>query len=56
MLVFDNKKNPKGSKGLEYWVFGEGCSGKREQQVQKPGGRMPAKVLSSSSHVLIQFL
>ena len=36
------------------WVSGEGCSRRREQQVQRPGGRIPANALSSLIHVLIQ--
>ena len=51
-LIFETIS--KGSEGVRDWVSGEGCSRRREHQVQKAGGRIPAKALSSPSRVLIQ--
>lgn len=40
------EKRCEGYEGVRYWVSGEGCSRRREPQIQRAGGRIPAKVLA----------
>lgn len=50
-LIFERRSD--GSEGLRCWVSGEGCSRRKEEQIQKSGGRIPAKLLSSPISVLV---